>query len=141
MGANPHANGGTLLRDLELPDFREYAVDVAEPGTTTTEATRVLGTWLRNRRTDPRKAEIDDFVWPPWVRFILGGAGAAMSRNPIRGGIRDTAGRSADGASVCPAESVNVTSTTAGLYSLDAAAMTASANVTNAIAPKTLQVQ
>ncbi len=32
MGANPHANGGLLLRDLELPDFRDYAVDVPKPG-------------------------------------------------------------------------------------------------------------
>jgi xylulose-5-phosphate/fructose-6-phosphate phosphoketolase len=48
MGANPHANGGLLLRDLELPDFRDYAVPVAEPGIGTTEATRVLGTFLRD---------------------------------------------------------------------------------------------
>jgi xylulose-5-phosphate/fructose-6-phosphate phosphoketolase len=48
MSANPHANGGTLLRDLRLPDFRDYAVEVAKPGTTTSEATRVLGTFLRD---------------------------------------------------------------------------------------------
>jgi xylulose-5-phosphate/fructose-6-phosphate phosphoketolase len=48
MGANPHANGGSLLRDLELPDFRDYAVEVEEPGTTASEATRVLGGWLRD---------------------------------------------------------------------------------------------
>ena len=48
MGANPHANGGLLLRDLELPDFRRYAVDVPAPAATTSEATRVLGTWLRD---------------------------------------------------------------------------------------------
>jgi xylulose-5-phosphate/fructose-6-phosphate phosphoketolase len=47
MSANPHANGGLLLRDLELPDFREFAVDVSPPGTGATEATRVLGNWLR----------------------------------------------------------------------------------------------
>ena len=46
MGANPHANGGLLLKDLELPDFREYAVPVDEPGTVASEATRVLGVWL-----------------------------------------------------------------------------------------------
>ena len=34
MGANPHANGGLLLRDLEMPDFRDYAVDVPKPGET-----------------------------------------------------------------------------------------------------------
>ena len=48
MGANPHANGGLLLRELRLPDFREYAVDVPAPGATTSEATRVLGGWLRD---------------------------------------------------------------------------------------------
>ena len=48
MSANPHANGGLLLRTLELPDFRTYAVDVPSPATTTSEATRVLGTWLRD---------------------------------------------------------------------------------------------
>jgi len=48
MGANPHANGGLLLHDLDLPDFRDYAVDVVAPATTSAEATRVLGTWLRD---------------------------------------------------------------------------------------------
>jgi xylulose-5-phosphate/fructose-6-phosphate phosphoketolase len=48
MGANPHTNGGLLLRDLDLPDFRGYAVDVARPGAGVTEGTRVLGGWLRD---------------------------------------------------------------------------------------------
>ena len=48
MSASPHANGGTLLRDLLLPDFRDYAVDVAEPGCRRSEATRVLGAYLRD---------------------------------------------------------------------------------------------
>jgi xylulose-5-phosphate/fructose-6-phosphate phosphoketolase len=48
MSASPHANGGTLLRDLLLPDFRDYAVDVAEPAAQRSEATRVLGTYLRD---------------------------------------------------------------------------------------------
>jgi xylulose-5-phosphate/fructose-6-phosphate phosphoketolase len=48
MGANPHANGGVLLRDLRLPDFQEYAVEVDAPGVTTGEATRVLGQFLRD---------------------------------------------------------------------------------------------
>jgi len=48
MSANPHANGGVLLRDLDLPDYRDYAVDVREPGGTTAEATRKLGEWLRD---------------------------------------------------------------------------------------------
>ena len=48
MSANPHANGGLLLRDLALPDFRDYAVSVDKPGTTAAEATRVLGAFLRD---------------------------------------------------------------------------------------------
>ncbi|MFL6094493.1 MAG: phosphoketolase, partial [Blastococcus sp.] len=48
MSANPHANGGVLLRPLRMPDFRDYAVPVAEPGTGAVEATRVLGTFLRD---------------------------------------------------------------------------------------------
>jgi xylulose-5-phosphate/fructose-6-phosphate phosphoketolase len=48
MGANPHANGGLLLRELELPDFRDYAVPVPAPATTSSEATRVLGGFLRD---------------------------------------------------------------------------------------------
>jgi xylulose-5-phosphate/fructose-6-phosphate phosphoketolase len=48
MGANPHANGGLLLRDLELPDFRDYGTDVPSPATTRSEPTRVLGAWLRD---------------------------------------------------------------------------------------------
>src|SRR5690349_7525484 len=55
MSANPHANGGLLLRDLRLPDFREYAVDVPAPGATTSEATRVLGSWLRDVIKDNRE--------------------------------------------------------------------------------------
>jgi xylulose-5-phosphate/fructose-6-phosphate phosphoketolase len=48
MGANPHANGGLLLRPLVLPDFREYAVDVKKPGSAQAEATRVMGKLLRD---------------------------------------------------------------------------------------------
>ena len=48
MSANPRANGGLLLGDLALPDFREYAVEVPSPATTTSEATKVLGTFLRD---------------------------------------------------------------------------------------------
>ncbi len=48
LGANPHANGGLLLRDLRLPDFRDYAVAVPAPGQVTGEATRVLGAFLRD---------------------------------------------------------------------------------------------
>ncbi|MER5650489.1 phosphoketolase family protein [Streptosporangium sp. NPDC002524] len=48
MSANPHANGGELLRPLALPDFREHAVEVKSPATATTEPTRVLGAFLRD---------------------------------------------------------------------------------------------
>ncbi len=48
MGANPHANGGLLLKDLAMPDFRDYAVEAAKPGTVVAEATRVLGRFLRD---------------------------------------------------------------------------------------------
>ena len=48
MGANPHANGGILLRDLQMPDFREYAVAVPQPGHVVAEATMVMGAFLRD---------------------------------------------------------------------------------------------
>jgi len=48
MGANPKANGGLLLRELRLPDFRDYAVTVSKPGADTAEGTRVLGMFLRD---------------------------------------------------------------------------------------------
>ena len=48
MGANPHANGGLLKRELRLPDFRTYAVDVKAPGESQAEATRVMGSYLRD---------------------------------------------------------------------------------------------
>ena len=57
MGSNPHANGGLLLRDLTLPDFRAHAVPVAHPGGADGEATRVLGAWLR----DVMAANMDRF--------------------------------------------------------------------------------
>jgi xylulose-5-phosphate/fructose-6-phosphate phosphoketolase len=57
LSANPHANGGLLLRDLSLPTFRDYAVDVPKPATTTAEATKVLGAFLR----DVIKANPDTF--------------------------------------------------------------------------------
>jgi xylulose-5-phosphate/fructose-6-phosphate phosphoketolase len=48
MGANPHANGGLLRRELHLPNFRCYAVDVNSPGTSNAEATRIAGAYLRD---------------------------------------------------------------------------------------------
>lgn len=57
MSASPHANGGLLLRDLPLPDFRDYAVAIDQPGATLGEATRVLGGYLRDvmKRSLPAK--------------------------------------------------------------------------------------
>ncbi len=48
MSANPHANGGALLRDLDLPDFKDYAVAVTAPGAVNAEATRVQGQLIRD---------------------------------------------------------------------------------------------
>jgi xylulose-5-phosphate/fructose-6-phosphate phosphoketolase len=48
MGANPHANGGLLLKNLKMPDFRDYAVDVPKPGSVFGEATRTMGKFLRD---------------------------------------------------------------------------------------------
>ncbi len=48
MGANPAANGGLLLKELKMPDFRKYAVAISKPGVTTAEATRVMGQFLRD---------------------------------------------------------------------------------------------
>jgi xylulose-5-phosphate/fructose-6-phosphate phosphoketolase len=48
MGANPHANGGLLLKNLLMPNFCDYAIKVTKPGTEIAEATRVLGTFLRD---------------------------------------------------------------------------------------------
>ena len=48
MGANPHANGGLLLKPLQMPDFRAYAVEVTQPATVFAEATRAMGGFLRD---------------------------------------------------------------------------------------------
>ncbi|HEX9627648.1 MAG TPA: phosphoketolase family protein [Acidiferrobacterales bacterium] len=61
MGANPHANGGLLLKDLKLPDFRDYAVEVPRPGQVTGEPTRTLGRFLRDvmkRNADNRNFRV-----------------------------------------------------------------------------------
>ncbi|QCX27685.1 phosphoketolase family protein [Nocardioides jishulii] len=57
MSANQHANGGLLLHDLQMPDFRDYAVEVETPGTGAVEATKVLGGFLR----DVMAANMDRF--------------------------------------------------------------------------------
>lgn len=48
MSANPHANGGLLLHELKMPDFKQYAIEVKSPGTTVAEATKVTGNFLRD---------------------------------------------------------------------------------------------
>jgi xylulose-5-phosphate/fructose-6-phosphate phosphoketolase len=48
MGANPHANGGLLLKDLEMPDFRDFAIEITKPGTVQEESTRIMGRFLRD---------------------------------------------------------------------------------------------
>ncbi len=48
MGANPHANGGLLMHDLKLPDFRKYALEIKEPGTVTAESISAMGQYLRD---------------------------------------------------------------------------------------------
>lgn len=48
MSDNPHTNGGILMRDLKMPDFRDYAVDVPHPGATTAESAREMGRFLRD---------------------------------------------------------------------------------------------
>jgi xylulose-5-phosphate/fructose-6-phosphate phosphoketolase len=48
MSANRHANGGLLLRDLQMPDFRKFAVEVKQPGAVDAEATRIMGKFLRD---------------------------------------------------------------------------------------------
>ncbi|MGH7918629.1 MAG: phosphoketolase family protein, partial [Candidatus Dormibacteraceae bacterium] len=59
MSANAHSNGGLLLQDLELPDFRDYAVSVERPGMGFTEATRILGRFLRDViRANPRQVRL-----------------------------------------------------------------------------------
>jgi xylulose-5-phosphate/fructose-6-phosphate phosphoketolase len=55
MGANPHANGGLLLKALNMPDFKDYAVPVETPGAVETESTRVLGQFLRDIMTFNKK--------------------------------------------------------------------------------------
>ncbi len=48
MGANPHANGGMLMKSLRLPEFRDYAIEVQHPGSVAAEATRVQGKFIRD---------------------------------------------------------------------------------------------
>jgi xylulose-5-phosphate/fructose-6-phosphate phosphoketolase len=84
MGANPHANGGLLLRDLRMPDFHTHAVSVPSPGAVDAQDTRVLGKFLR----DVAKLNQEDAIFASsvptrrsricWTRF---------SRSPIANGM------------------------------------------------------
>ena len=78
MSANPHANGGELLRDLRLPDFRNYAVPVTKPGTTSSEATRVLGGYLR----DVMKMNPDNFRLMGPDETVSNRLGAVLDASP-----------------------------------------------------------
>ena len=65
MGANPHTNGGVLLRNLRMPDFRDYAVDIESHGTTKAEATRILGQFpSRHHENELRKIKTSE-SWDP----------------------------------------------------------------------------
>ena len=57
MGANPHANGGLLRKELHTPDFRQYAVEVSEPGAIEAQSTKILGEYLRDvlKLNEPEK--------------------------------------------------------------------------------------
>jgi xylulose-5-phosphate/fructose-6-phosphate phosphoketolase len=99
MSANPHANGGLLLGELRLPDFRDYAVEVERPAATSHEATRVLGAFLRdvvelNPATLPDRRPGRDRLQPPQRRLRgdrpgLGGRAAAHRRAPGARRTRD----------------------------------------------------
>src|SRR5262249_23038465 len=59
MGSNPHANGGLVRKELRMPDFRDYAIQVDHPGTVEAEATRLMGTFLRDvMRANPHNFRV-----------------------------------------------------------------------------------
>ena len=82
MGANPHANGGLLLRELMLPDFRDYAVEVARPGTVEAEATRVRG------RDDFNNVVLRAFSVLGLVTVLSGFTLFVLTSRPVRNRIR-----------------------------------------------------
>ncbi len=83
MGANPHANGGLLLRDLRMPDFREHAVQVPSPGAVDAQDTRVLGGFLRD--VDPLNQEHRNFrvFGPDETLSNLLGAVFEVTESPV----------------------------------------------------------
>ena len=82
MGANPHANGGLLLRDLRMPDFRDYAVDVPAPGRIAAGIgdTRVLGPFPARCRSKLNEAQRNFRVFGPDEETVSNGP-----RGPLRG--------------------------------------------------------
>ena len=64
MGANPHANGGMLLRDLQMPDFRDHAVEVQSPGAVEGQDTLVLGQFLSDVVAANRERGTSAFLAP-----------------------------------------------------------------------------
>ena len=84
MSANPHANGGLLLRDLLMPDFRDYGVEVAEPGATSAEPTRVLGRVPARRHARHRAATTSGSSAPTRPRRT-GSARSSRSRQGVAG--------------------------------------------------------
>jgi xylulose-5-phosphate/fructose-6-phosphate phosphoketolase len=96
MSASPHANGGQLLRDLQLPDFREYAVDVPAPAAGSSEATRVLGAFLRD--VIARNPETFRLFGPDETESNRLGAVFETTGRTWEGGLLDTdAGLARDG--------------------------------------------
>jgi xylulose-5-phosphate/fructose-6-phosphate phosphoketolase len=105
MSANPHTNGGLLLRELRLPNFRDYAVDVTAPGAVMAESTRVMGRFLRDVMKLTWRREISGSSVPTRTTRT---AGRMHSRSPIVPGLRTpmpgtTISRPTDGSWRCSA--------------------------------------
>ena len=77
MGANPHANGGVLIRDHRMPDFCKYAVTVPHPGAVQAEATRIMGAFLRD------VMKLNSSIW----RARIFASFLPMKRRPTAGGL------------------------------------------------------
>jgi xylulose-5-phosphate/fructose-6-phosphate phosphoketolase len=90
MGANPHANGGLLLRDLRMPDFRDYAVEVKNPGTESAESVRVMGRFLRDILEDNKDQRNFRIMGPDETASNRLGAVYEASDKAFTGEIYDT---------------------------------------------------
>jgi len=89
MGANPHANGGLLLRDLIMPDFRDYAVNVPSPGSVEASDAHELGVFLRDVAKLNREQRKFPNLWPRRNAFQspergLRGDRTAVGRDALR---------------------------------------------------------